>query len=72
MLSGKALNGRMFVDMCKAYTTAINKGNLPNIENAWSYVKKCEAQKGFDKSLFELEKILSQAEKEIIEPSAIE
>jgi hypothetical protein len=72
MLSGRALNGRMLVEMCKAYTEAINKGSLPNIESAWSYVKKCEAQKAFDKSLNRLDEIISQAENDIVEPSEIE
>lgn len=42
MLAGRALNGRMLVEVCKAYISAINNGALPNIENAWSYVKKGE------------------------------
>lgn len=54
MISGRNINGSMLVEICKAYTTSINNGSLPNIENAWSYVKKNEALKAFDKSLLAL------------------
>lgn len=43
MVAGKCLNGRMLAEICKAYIEAINKGNLPNIENAWVYVRKAES-----------------------------
>lgn len=51
MLCGRALNGQMLVEICKSYTNAINKGSLPNIENAWTYVKKNEAQKALELSI---------------------
>lgn len=51
----------MLVEICKAYTEAINKGNLPNIENAWTYVKKCEMQKAFDSSMSTLDQLLFDA-----------
>ena len=41
----------MLIEICKSYTDAINAGSLPNIENAWNYVRKNEAQKAFEKSL---------------------
>ena len=45
MLNGKVLNGPMLLQLCKSYITAINQGNVPCIENAWSYVLKYEADK---------------------------
>jgi len=32
----------MFADLCINYVTGINKGVVPNIESAWSYVCKNE------------------------------
>lgn len=54
-LGGRALNGRMLVEMCKAYIEAINKGGLPNIESAWTYVKKGEIIKGFENAKLRIE-----------------
>ncbi|CAI2381191.1 unnamed protein product [Moneuplotes crassus] len=45
MLNGKILNGPMLLELCKSYLNAINKGNVPCIENAWNYVLKYEAEK---------------------------
>jgi hypothetical protein len=45
MLNGKILNGPMLLELCKSYIKAINQGNVPCIENAWSYVLKYEADK---------------------------
>ncbi len=36
------------VQICKAYIEAINKGSLPNVENAWHYVCKSESDKALD------------------------
>jgi hypothetical protein len=38
VLNGKTLNGEMLLELCIAYTDAINTGSVPNIQNAWSYV----------------------------------
>jgi hypothetical protein len=32
------MSGRMLLELCLAYTDAINGGSVPNIQNAWSYV----------------------------------
>ena len=45
MFNGRALNGILFLELCKAYIETLNKGNLPNIENAWTYVCKNECNK---------------------------
>lgn len=38
VLNGRILTGEMLYELCVAYTDAINKGSVPNIQNAWSYV----------------------------------
>ncbi|KAL4442538.1 hypothetical protein ABPG74_006940 [Tetrahymena malaccensis] len=72
MLCGRSLNGQMLVEICKAYTEAINKGSLPNIENAWTYVKKSETIKAFDKSVQKLDTIIQELQMDTVDPNKIE
>ena len=37
-LNSKFITGEMLLELCSAYTQAINVGSVPNIQNAWSYV----------------------------------
>jgi len=60
IVNGKKLNGPMLADLCVAYTDAINTGQVPSIDNAWTYVCKsqcenalCEAQKTFEENIKE-------------------
>lgn len=41
----KFLNGSMLVELSKVYIEAINKGGVPNIDNAWKYIVKNESYK---------------------------
>ncbi len=50
-LNGKALNGEMFCNLAQSYVAAINKGAVPNIESAWTYICKNECMKAFQKSI---------------------
>lgn len=50
IMGGQRLSGAMFADLVDNYVTAINKGAVPNIENAWSYISKGECQKAMDKA----------------------
>jgi hypothetical protein len=45
MMYGKKLNGEMLFNLSLSYVDAINKGAVPNIETAWSYICKNECQK---------------------------
>ena len=65
VVNGKKVNGPMLADLCVAYTDAINGGQVPSIDNAWTYVCKSqcesalnEAQKAFGDSA--KEKLLSK------------
>jgi hypothetical protein len=42
MMHGKKLNGEMLYNLCLTYVNSINKGVVPNIESAWSYICKNE------------------------------
>jgi hypothetical protein len=44
-LNGKKLNGIMLYNLALSYVDAINKGAVPNIESAWSYICKNECLK---------------------------
>jgi hypothetical protein len=37
-LNGKHVTGEMLLELADAYTSSINSGKLPNIQNAWTYV----------------------------------
>ena len=50
-LNGKYLSGEMLLNLAENYVTAINKGVVPNIENAWTYICNNECQKAFQVSL---------------------
>lgn len=53
MMHGKKLNGIMLYNLALSYVDAINKGVVPNIESAWSYICKNEclkaSQEAYDK-----------------------
>lgn len=38
VLNGRYITGEMFLELCLAYTEAINKGSVPCIESAWTYL----------------------------------
>ncbi len=51
-MNGKFLNGGMLIELCKAYIQAMNTGNMPNIENAWTYLCKNESHKALNGKFF--------------------
>ena len=38
VLNGRFITGEMLLELCVAYTGAINKGSVPCIESAWTYI----------------------------------
>jgi Guanylate-binding protein, C-terminal domain len=50
-LNSKYITGEMLLELCYAYTTAINTGSVPNIQNAWSYVCQNECQRAIQESI---------------------
>lgn len=42
IINGQKLSGTMFAGLIRSYVEAINKGAVPSIENAWSYISKNE------------------------------
>lgn len=42
LINGKKLNGEMLYNLAASYVDAINKGVVPSIDNAWSYICKNE------------------------------
>jgi hypothetical protein len=45
MMHERKLNGEMLYNLALTYVEAINKGAVPNIESAWSYICKNECLK---------------------------
>ena len=56
----KKLNGEMLFNLALTYVEAINKGAVPNIESAWSYICKNECLKGQYESYSKFEKSLQE------------
>lgn len=50
----------MLLELCLAYTEAINTGSVPNIQNAWSYVCQNEHLRLINRCVEEFEKQISE------------
>ena len=50
-LNGKNLNGGMLSSLLVSYAKSINEGSVPNIENAWTYLLREQAEKAVDESI---------------------
>ena len=50
----------MLLELCVAYTDAINTGSVPNIQNAWSYVCQNECQRINDLCIRKFEEVIQQ------------
>jgi hypothetical protein len=51
VLNGRFITGEMLLELCTSYTTAINKGSVPCIESAWTYICQNETQRAFQETL---------------------
>jgi len=49
-LNGKFITGEMLLELCYSYTKAVNKGSVPSIKSAWSYVCQNECQRAISES----------------------
>ena len=45
VLNGRYITGEMLLELCLAYTEAINKGSVPCIDSAWNYLCQNECQR---------------------------
>lgn len=45
------MTGEMLLELAQAYTSAINEGSVPNIQNAWSYVCQNECNRAIEESI---------------------
>ena len=60
-LNNKPLNGYMLSTLIENYISAINKGAVPTIENAWTYICKTECSRALQDSLNLYEATLNEA-----------
>ena len=58
VLNNRYITGEMFLELCQAYTDAINKGSVPCIESAWTYLCQNECQRAMQDSIANYEKEL--------------
>jgi Guanylate-binding protein, N-terminal domain/Guanylate-binding protein, C-terminal domain len=49
-LNSSLLNGEMLVTLIESYVQAVNKGAVPNIENAWNYICKNQCSKALEEA----------------------
>ena len=49
-MNGKALNSDMYLNLIKGLISALNSGNVPNIENTWLSMCKVESYKAFEEA----------------------
>lgn len=56
VLNGKFITGEMFLELCQAYTESINKGSVPCIESAWTYLCQNECQRAMQEAIAQYEK----------------
>ena len=59
-LNGKNLSGEMYVGLMASYVKAINEGTVPNIENAWTYLCREQAEKAIEEALQEYDKLVNE------------
>jgi len=57
-LNGSMLSGVMLLSLAENYVNAINRGVVPNIENAWTYICKSECAKAFQVGLEKYDNIM--------------
>lgn len=50
-LNGRCITGETLLELCEAYTVAINKGSVPCIESAWTYICKNESLRAQQQSV---------------------
>ena len=58
VLNNRFITGEMFLELCFAYTEAINKGSVPCIESAWTYLCQNECHRAMQDSILNYEKEL--------------
>lgn len=51
MMHNKVITGETMLELCEAYTNAINAGSVPCIESAWTYLCKNECQRAYHDAL---------------------
>ena len=60
-LNGRNLSGDMYVGLMNSYVTSINEGTVPNIENAWTYLCREQAEKAIEESLQAYDKMVNES-----------
>jgi len=59
-LNGKNLSGDMYIGLMTSYVKAINEGTVPNIEDAWTYLCREQAEKAVEETLTTYDKLVNE------------
>jgi|DEB0MinimDraft_12_1074336.scaffolds.fasta_scaffold25330_3 hypothetical protein len=60
-MNGRLLSGRMFLELCQAYTASINTGSVPSIEGAWTSLCKNENLRAIKQAISGYERLMEAA-----------
>ena len=61
VMNGKKLSGDMLYNLAGSYVDAINRGAVPNIETAWSYICKSQCQRAQQEAQEKFERAFTEA-----------
>jgi len=50
-MNGKLLTGEIIMSLAQQYVDSINRGAVPNIESAWTYICQNECQKAIEEAV---------------------
>lgn len=64
IINNNVVNGSMLLKATEAYVAAVNKGSVPNVENAWTYVVEQETEKALKLSLRYIDDFIKQNKKD--------
>ena len=60
-LNKRYITGASLLELCIAYTQAINKGSVPCIESAWTYVCQNENNRAIESAIMAYKKELKES-----------
>lgn len=65
--NSKKINGEIFVNIIKSYSSSINSGAVPNIENTWNSICRLESAKAYQNSEKEYDRLMKEYLKNLYE-----
>ena len=57
-INNRNVNGNIFLDMIKQYIQIVNDGNVPNLDNTWTYLCDQENQRAMEFTIQQIQEEL--------------